>query len=254
MLSVADVWIGQLEFEPVTSAFDGVLVMEGKMTTVSEIDGDEVKEIVGVTEIVKVLLAVTDGEFDGEPEDEPLEDRVSVALPDTDTAGDALVVVVTEVLLVALDETTPEDEPEGEPEDELEDEPLGVTDDVVIVVTEALELLLGEPLEEGEREGDGAGGGGLKTASHVSVSPLSMLNSSAVPTTNRVMPSLPIIWLDNNVVHTPPGDKSEHSSAGATTRSLCSGLSGCAAGQSRRPREDGIARALSEVHESRSVD
>ena len=70
---------------------------------------------------------------------------------------------------------------------------------------------------------------------HSSVSLAFMWSAAAVPTTNRVTPSEPTIWLADAVVHTPPGLSCAHMAAGAITRSTCCGLAGCAAGQIWRP-------------------
>ena len=79
-------------------------------------------------------------------------------------------------------------------------------------------------------------------AAHIKVSLASTLKESAVPTTKRVTPSTPTSWLYAAVVHTPPGVSCAQTSAGAIKRSTACGFCGCAAGQSKRPRDDGIER------------
>jgi hypothetical protein len=81
-------------------------------------------------------------------------------------------------------------------------------------------------------------------ATHVNISSASMWKAAAIPTTKRMTPSAPMIWLAAAVVHTPPGLSCAHWAAGAITRSTLCGFCGCAAGQIWRPYDVGTEREL----------
>ena len=81
-----------------------------------------------------------------------------------------------------------------------------------------------------------------------------MWKAAAVPTTKRVTPSEPMIWLAAAVVHTPPGESCAQTAAGAMTRSTDCGFCGCAAGHICSPYDDGMACKPPALHVRVEVD